>query len=386
MTILSIVSYDERRPDQAHVFNGDIYTYTFCHRAPVCLQKGEYNPSTWNTVRCEGAGRPHHRTWTIRLPSAHTGRPSSGEEAMMVRQPGLVLELPAIFHAADASSLDGQRRFLRATKVRLVALTVAAGAGGVSWTLRGPDYAAVLAAVAFVAALAAEVFILQTQPDRIWYEGRAAAESAKTLAWRYAVGGEPFGLASVTGADADRLFIERVNDVLRDLDELDLSSTLDEGQQITQSMRDLRGEPFDARKVAYEDHRIAYQQAWYAAKARWNAARARRWSAAMVTVEALGGIGAIMKATGTLPGAALVLGVFGAAGAAVAAWLQTRQHQALANAYSVAVNELASIRALIPWQQTEKSWAAFVRDAERAVSREHSLWRSSRRVRAGVPE
>ncbi|MGH8898160.1 MAG: DUF4231 domain-containing protein [Egibacteraceae bacterium] len=295
-----------------------------------------------------------------------------------------VLEMPAIFHAADVSSLAGQRRFLCATKLRLLMLTLAAGAGGVSWTVSGADYAGILAAAAFVAALAAEVFILQTQPDRVWYEGRAAAESAKTLAWRYAVGGEPFCLTLVTGADADRLLVERFKDVLHDLGELDLSSMLAEGQQITPAMRALRGETLDARKAVYEADRIADQQTWYAAKARENAVRARRWSTAIVTVEALGGIGAIVKATGRLSGTALALGLFGASAAAIAAWLQTRQHQGLASAYSLAANELASIRALISWQQTEESWAAFVRDAERAISREHSLWRSSRRVRAAT--
>jgi SMODS and SLOG-associating 2TM effector domain 3/SMODS and SLOG-associating 2TM effector domain 1 len=296
-----------------------------------------------------------------------------------------VLEMPAIFHAADASSLADQRRFLRATKLRLVTLTVAAGAGGVSLIVGRADYAGILAAAAFVAALAAEVFILQTQPDRVWYKGRAAAESAKTLAWRYAVGGEPFGLTSVTGADADRLLVERFKDLLHDLDELDLYSTLVVGQQITPTMRALRSETLEVRKAAYETDRIADQQAWYATKARWNAVRARRWSAAMVTVEALGGIGAIVKASGRLSGTALVLGLFGAAGAAIAAWVQTRQHQALASAYSVAANELASIRSLISWQTTEESWAAFVSDAEQAISREHSLWCSSRGVRATAP-
>ncbi|MGH2969086.1 MAG: DUF4231 domain-containing protein [Solirubrobacteraceae bacterium] len=294
------------------------------------------------------------------------------------------LELPAIFHAADASSLAGQRRFLRATKLRLMTLPLAAGAGGLSWVIGGVDYAGIIAAAAFVGALAAEVFILQTKPDRVWFEGRAAAESAKTLAWRYAVGGEPFGLGAVTGADADRLLIERVNDVLQDLDELDVSSTLADGRQITPAMRALRAGSIEARKLAYET-RLADQQVWYAAKAGWNAARARRWSAVMVTAEALGAVGALVKAAGGSPGPAWLLGLFGAAGAAAAAWLQTRQHQGLASAYSLAAHELASIRALLVWQQTETSWAAFVRDAERAISREHSLWRSSRRVRAKTP-
>ncbi|MGH8903205.1 MAG: hypothetical protein ACRDYA_16435 [Egibacteraceae bacterium] len=57
MTTESIVPYDERRWDRAHIFNGDVYTYTLCHRAPVCLQRGTFNPSTWNDVRCEECAR-----------------------------------------------------------------------------------------------------------------------------------------------------------------------------------------------------------------------------------------------------------------------------------------------------------------------------------------
>jgi hypothetical protein len=300
-------------------------------------------------------------------------------------------DLPAVFRAADASSIAAQRRFLRATGLRLGLLALAAGAGGTTWIVAGPDYAGVLAAAAFMAAIALEVFVLQSQPDRVWYEGRAAAESAKSLAWRYAVGGEPFGLARTAGAAADQLLIERLNEVLHDLRDLDLSAILaggeaaGDGQQITPTMRALRRERLDARRDAYEQGRIAEQQSWYAAKARWSATRARRWAAAMVTVEALGGIAAIVKTTGALGGTEFLLGLCGAAAAAITAWSQTKQHQGLATAYSLAANELASIRSLISWQQTEESWEGFVRDAERAISREHSLWRSSRRVRTSAP-
>ena len=267
-------------------------------------------------------------------------------------------------------------------------MVAAAGAGGLSWAVGGADYAGILAAVGFFAALAAELFILQTQPERVWYEGRAAAESAKTLAWRYAVGGEPFSRAAITAEQADRLLVERLSDVLRDLNGLDLSTTLGSGQQITDQMQALRADTLDARKAAYETYRIADQQAWYAGKAKTNALLGRRWAAVLVAIEALGGITALVKAANVgLPiRAAGILGLLAAAGTALAAWVQTRQHQALACSYSVAATELASIRALVQWQQTEESWAAFVRDAERALSREHSLWRSSRRVQAGVVE
>jgi len=274
-------------------------------------------------------------------------------------------DLPVIFRAADASSSVAQRQFLRATRFRLAMLALAAGAGGTTWVVGGPDYAGVLAAAAFMAAIAVEVFILQSQPDRVWYEGRAAAESAKTLAWRYAVGGEPFGLSSVAGVDADRLLIQRLDEVLQDLGTRDLSMVLASGpaaadaHQITPAMQALRHEALDARRHAYETDRIAQQQSWYAVEARWNTVQARRWAAALVAVEVLGGTAALVKATGKLEGTEFLLGLCGAVAAAITAWSQTRQHQGLAIAYSLAANELASVRSLISWQQTEAAWEAF---------------------------
>jgi hypothetical protein len=67
-------------------------------------------------------------------------------------------------------------------------------------------------------------------------------------------------------------------------------------------------------------------------------------------------------------------------------WTQSRQHQQLATAYLVAAHELAYIRDLIVRQLLEQTRAAVVCDAERALSREYSLWRSSRHVQPGALE
>lgn len=296
---------------------------------------------------------------------------------------GLTLELPSLFHLADASSLAGQRRFLAATRVRLIMLAVGAGAGSVGLISPWPDVLPfILAAAAFAAALCADLFIMQNLPDRLWFQGRAAAETAKSLAWRYAVGGEPFALPSGDAADPDRELVKRLNDILQDLGDLELSPTDGEGGHvITQTMRDLRVGTLEARKQAYETQRIDDQRSWYAVRAGWNGLRARRWTTAIVSVEALGTMFAVLNLAHEFRDLAWLLGVCGASGAAAAAWSQTRRHREMATSYSVAANELASIRELIPWQETEQSWAAFVGDAERAISREHSLWRVSRGVR-----
>jgi hypothetical protein len=101
-------------------------------------------------------------------------------------------EFPALYRAADWNSLAGQRRYLTATGLRLAMLVAAAIFGLFSWRTGGGDVAGIAAAGAFGVALLSELYLLQERPDRVWYDGRAAAESAKTLTWRYMVGGNPF--------------------------------------------------------------------------------------------------------------------------------------------------------------------------------------------------
>jgi hypothetical protein len=67
--------------------------------------------------------------------------------------------------------------------VRLGALLVAAFDGGLTLTTAGDfQVGGGLAFVAFACALSAELYLATTNPLTTWYEGRAAAESAKTLA------------------------------------------------------------------------------------------------------------------------------------------------------------------------------------------------------------
>jgi protein-S-isoprenylcysteine O-methyltransferase Ste14 len=273
--------------------------------------------------------------------------------------------------------MEAQQRFLRSLQAQLILLVTAAIGGAFTWRFggSGPDWAGFTAAVAFFLAALLRIDLLRSRPERTWYDGRAAAESAKTLAWRYSVGGEPLRLDVVGDAEADRLFIARLNDLLNDLRGIHLVPSVGTGDQITSAMRDLRKKTLDDRKLAYESGRIDDQRSWYASKARWNERRARVWNTIMLGLEAVGVVGAILKATATIE--TDILGITGAGVAGAAAWLQAKQHLSLASAYSVASQELASIKALVAQPSTEAEWAHFVDQAEEAISREHTLWRAS---------
>lgn len=287
------------------------------------------------------------------------------------------MRLPPLHDAASEMSLRAQREFLWLTRIELAMLLLAAGGAVVTVEAGSADtpIGAAVGLIAFVIATLVRVYVLATRPERRWYEGRAAAESVKTLAWRYAVGGQPFPIRNTV--DADHLLVDRINEVLSNLDRLEGGAA--RGSQITAEMRDLRRSPLAERKRAYDHDRIQDQQEWYTTNARQNRRLAVRWGLTVLGFQILGVLAGIARVSQWVD--VNLLGIAAAAAAAATAWLQTRQHENLTTAYSVAAQELASIRSLLDEKDDEASWSSFVEDAEEAISREHTMWRASRGLR-----
>jgi hypothetical protein len=299
-----------------------------------------------------------------------------GRRARRIAVPTLI-SYPAIYVAASTKSASAQRRLIAATRIRLISLVIAAIGGAFVWTVGNADIFGWLAMLAFITALATESYLLAARPDLLWYEGRAAAESAKTLAWRYAVGGDPFP-ASLSSVEVDDLLLARLREVLTDLDHLAVPPPASDGAEITNEMRKLRLSSFDDRRGAYCEGRIVDQQNWYGAQARWNDWAAHFYLWLMIAIEFAGLVAASLKAFAVL--SVDLLGILGAAAAGLAAWTQVRQYGFNSRAYSIASHELASIRSVVR-QIVEKDWSRFVEQSEEAISREHTLWRASK----GVP-
>jgi len=283
-------------------------------------------------------------------------------------------DFPALFRSADRESLRAQRSYLRSLRVRLGALLVAAFGGALTLTTAsGFQIGGGVAFLAFACALGAELFLATTSPLATWYEGRAAAESAKTLAWRYMVRGEPF---EVDEPDVDKQFLAQTHSLLQDLQSLSLGTGEPDAHQITDRMRQIRALDFEERRQIYLVDRIADQQRWYSEKARWNDRRARSWVLVSIVLEIAGLIGGALKAFGWINFD--LLGFLAAAAGCVMAWIEAKQHRNLATAYGIASQELASIATELPMVSSEERWAALVGQAEEAISREHTLWRASR--------
>ncbi|MFG3114627.1 DUF4231 domain-containing protein [Streptomyces sp. NPDC048197] len=273
-----------------------------------------------------------------------------------------------MFRSADAASLSGQRRYLTGTKWRLLLAIAAAGCA-----VSNAVAAVAMVLLAFLATVYVEVWMLTERPERAWYDGRALAESAKTLSWRYAVAGDPFPI-DLPADTAERRFHQRLALLLR---EAPSDSMVPVGSMAaTEVMAELRRGPFADRKQAYLTGRIADQQQWYGTKATMNITRARRWRLGLITIEGLGVLAAVLRLLNIIPFD--LPGVLAAVLGAGAAWFAVRQYESLGRAYTFAATELSIVHQRLTAVHDESRWAQEVADAEEAISREHTMWRASR--------
>ncbi|MFI0982890.1 DUF4231 domain-containing protein [Streptomyces sp. NPDC021093] len=284
-------------------------------------------------------------------------------------------DLPAMFRSADRASLGGQTDTLRWSALQLALLIVGAVLGAFDFTTEGGlNLSSLMAACALAVSLVPGLWLTLRNPQRGWYQGRAAAESIRTLSWKYAVRAEPF---AGTEAAAEERLLQDMAAIRQDLLDVGWSDGSGGPDEITEKMRRVRGRPLAARHRVYIEGRLDVEHDWYARKAARFSRVAHRWAAVtfVATVAGLGG--------GFLKGFGVVdydgLGSASAIAAAGTAWLQLKQYRPLAAAYALTARELLQVKAgLVDFSGSEAEWARRCSEAEDAISREHTMWLARR--------
>ena len=276
------------------------------------------------------------------------------------------------FSATDAVSVQGQHAYNRASAARLALGITAATTGAFASVAKvgNVEILGLVAAAAFAGALIIELWLLHTRPETAWYEGRAFAESARTLAWRYAVGGLPF-------PTADEHSDQRYRGALEELAAAApvAQQPADPGKP-TNEMSVLRASPLNVRVGAYVSGRVDEQRGWYSRKAAINLTRASQLKVAMLSGEGLGIGLALSKALGYV--SVDVAGIAATAIGAGAAWLALRQYDAVARTYLLASTQLLGIAERLRKIADEEVWVSEVTAAEEAITREHAAWHAVR--------
>lgn len=284
-------------------------------------------------------------------------------------------DFPALFLAADSASRLAQKRHLAFTGVILGALVVSAALGAIAGVFPSAARGLALASTAG-AALSFMLTAMRKalKPEKLWYGGRAVAESTKSLAWRYMAAAEPYPL-SLPPAEADSKFVSDLKAMVKDQAQaaLGFGSDFSDRPQITPRMREVRSAPLDQRRQIYVVARIADQRRWYGAKAR-KSQRVANWYFVLIQVSQALTLAATVLLLSSSGSKWNLGGVFSALASALIAWLQVRQHEELAQSYAVTALDLGFIEEQAASVKDDKGLATFVADAENTVSREHSLW------------
>ncbi len=136
-------------------------------------------------------------------------------------------------------------------------------------------------------------------------------------------------------------------------------------------MRYVRALPVPERTDYYVQNRLEEQAEWYRGKSERNSRSARNWFLASVATQVVAII--VLIAAPTI-GVLAFVGFLAALGAAFTAWNQLGRHDELKTSYSMACQELTTIKELASRAVDEVSLRTLVDDGENAISREHTMW------------
>lgn len=288
-----------------------------------------------------------------------------------------IIKYPQIFYKEDSLAARSKKRSARAVVI-IGLLAVLHEMFALISGFAGSENLYILTRVLIAvttAVLGKEIFnSTQKKYADSWYDSRAAAESIKTVYFRYLTCADPFR-TEIPRDEAEEALLTRLETVLLGLGK----SVVQKDQLIERSVLDWawsrRTEPLSARMEFYLSERIEDQLNWYSSKSSILTKLAERikivsiastmvslfFAIVSIFLQGVSGIGGFF-----LIFAVLIFG-FG-------------EVQGYKNAHSYKVTHAEILEAKIEIQaiKDDQRWSEYVDDIEEAFSREHVTWRASK--------
>lgn len=290
------------------------------------------------------------------------------------------IDYPGIQQAADKASLKAQKYYIILMRANLGISVFAAFLAIYNFRSPAPKTAVyIISAILLFLTIILTFIIKQTKYQDHWYQGRALAESIKTLTWRFITCSEGFE-SSLDQKQVRTRFTSLLSDMERQFSELSnmLDATLASTAPITPAMEAKRNDPWQDRLKNYITNRIIEQKKWYTSRAAYNDRMKNVWFWVAIVAQALALTCSIILIVNRDTDWNFV-GVFTTLSATAFAWLELKQHQALKQAYTTTAIELGQIESLGMNITTEIEFTRYVLDSENAISREHTVWLAQRR-------
>lgn len=282
---------------------------------------------------------------------------------------------PSLYQAADKASVKYQKIY-----TRLMGLNLAFMIAGALLSILKPllPYSAVwIYSISFAMLIGSVImtFTLKLKKyEDVWYQGRALAESMKTLTWRFITRSEGFE-TPLSIDDCTRTFIEKTQELTTKFKEYTqhLDSKILTLPNVTELMKEINMKSYDERKKYYTEFRIEDQKVWYSDKAEYNRKKQNLWFILILAAQFLAIFSAVYLIK--FPESNWnIVGLFTTIASVGVAWLQLKQYQEHRQAYNTATMELQFIKEKGLSIGSEADFSKYVLDSENAISREHTLW------------
>lgn len=289
-------------------------------------------------------------------------------------------DFPGYYQASDSSSKIAQSNYVNIIRIDLIAMIIASATSIYNYQLTDSKmYVYVISGFLLLLSLVLTVVLKSKKYEDIWYQGRALAESCKTLTWRFVTCSEYFE-ESLTEIEVKERFVERIKALSNEFKELRkvMNSKTLNLPIVTDKMMQLRRMNPSERKENYIKNRLEDQMKWYSSKAEFNKGKYNFWFGVIITSQAVALISVVFLIKFPDNNFNLI-GLFTTIASSAISWLQLKQHQELKQAYTTATQELNFIVTLSEKISSADELSKFVLDSENAISREHTLWLAQKR-------
>lgn len=290
-------------------------------------------------------------------------------------------DFPNYFIAGDNASLLAQKNYVGYVRWDLILMCVSSVLAIYNYnSVDAKRIIYIICGLILFVAFVLSLVIKTKKYEDVWYRGRALAESAKTLTWRFIMKSEYFENTLGT-EEVEKRFIDRIKEIRDEFKDIHafLKASDIKKDTITPKMLEVRGLDLQDRKDFYLRNRIDNQIEWYTSKADTNKIKYERWFWAVIIMQFLALISIVYLILHPTSDFNLV-GAFTTLSASFFSWLQLKKYQENKEAYNTAMSELNLIKSKAKFITSEDVFAKFVLDSENAMSREHTMWMAQKRV------
>ena len=284
---------------------------------------------------------------------------------------------PILFKIADEKSNSSQKKFININLSILILLILSSLSSIFTEQISAPKPLIIFCTCCLILSTLLNLFILFFRPEKSWYEGRAIAESVKTLTWKLITGTAPFNL-SLSDKEYQSIFSENLKKIIGQKKDffILIGKKYPNENMISDEMIEIRKSSFESRKKIYLEARIQNQIDWYSKNSKKNSKNKNITFIFMIGFQILGILFFILELNSLIKFSFTSIAI--TLTSIFLTWLQLKRFQELTESYAITAMELKFIKDKSRFVTNDNELAKYVDDSETAISREHTLWLARR--------